>query len=110
MNPMLTNARRPASFPPPRRARPGAVRTRAALALALAAALAGCSRESRNLLSEEGSHRTPGAEARYPDVFVPKPKDAPPTTLSKAEQEAARAQLKETAARHKAEAESQIGQ
>ena len=68
----MLNAGRPASFPP-YPARPRAFPARFAFLLALAAALAGCSRESRNLLSEEGSHGKPGAEARYPDIFRPKP-------------------------------------
>ncbi len=102
----MLNAGRPASFPP-YPARPRAFPARFAFLCALAAALAGCSSDSRRLLAEDGSRRAPGAEARYPDVFQPKPKEPPPT-LNKGEQAAARNRLQQAATAHRAAVESQI--
>ena len=102
----MLNAGRPASFPP-YPARPRAFPARFAFLCALAAALAGCSSDSRRLLAEDGSRRAPGAEARYPDVFQPKPKEPPPT-FSKSEERAVRAQLQKAADTHRSAVESQI--
>ena len=106
---MLNNARRPTSFQPSRARRPGACPARSALLLALAAALAGCSSDSRRLLADDGPKSASG-EAKYPDVFQPKPKDAPATILSPAEQQAVKGQLRDAATTHKTAAESQITQ
>ena len=104
---MLIDARCTASCQPPRSAWISSFPARLTLLLALAAALAGCSSDSRRLLAEDGSRRAPGAEARYPDVFQPKPKEPPPT-FSKSEERAVRAQLQKAADTHRSAVESQI--
>ncbi len=78
-----------------------------AFLFALATVLAGCSSDSRRLLADEGPRTASGAEARYPEIFQPKPKEPPPT-LSKSEERAVRAQLQAAADTHRDAVESQI--
>ncbi len=104
---MLIDARCTATCQPPRSARISPFPAWFTFLFALAAALAGCSSDSRRLLAEDGSRRAPGAEARYPDVFQPKPKEPPPT-LNTGEQAAARNRLQQAATAHRTAVESQI--
>jgi parvulin-like peptidyl-prolyl isomerase len=78
-----------------------------AFLFAFATALAGCSSDSRRLIADAEPRTASGAEARYPNIFQPKPKEPPPT-LSKSEERAVRAQLQAAADTHRDTVESQI--
>ena len=79
----------------------------AALAVALAVPLSGCSSESRQLLNEEGPHKAPNTDPAYPNVFGSGPKQ-PAKTLSEADQQTLKSQLQQAGATHKATVEAEL--